>query len=228
MHTLLLRICGPMQSWGVQSPAKDRDSGLEPSKSGIVGLLCAAQGISRTDEALDAMVARLAKLTMGVRVDREGVLQKDYHTAGKVWPNGKGGYRRADGTLEKKDVVTSTRHYLSDARFLVGLQGDNLDFLAELHTKLRDPVWPLYVGRKAFVPGEPVWLKDGLWPETDLLTALKNYRPITAQIRFVLEDPNGVEVRPDQPLSFAERRFAPRRVRTLFIDLSGLASAKEE
>jgi hypothetical protein len=33
-----------------------------------------------------------------------------------------------------------------------------------------------------------------------------------------LEDEEGAEVRPDQPLSFAERRFAPRHLTTTFID----------
>jgi CRISPR system Cascade subunit CasD len=218
MHTLLLRICGPMQSWGVQSAAKDRDTGLEPSKSGVVGLLCAAQGIPRADAVT---VARLAKLTMAVRIDREGVLLDDYHTAGKD------GFRRANGTLEKKDVVVSTRHYLSDARFLAGLAGDDLALLAQLHAALRDPVWPLYLGRKAFVPGEPVWLEHGLLADTDLEAALKTYPWLgcdrrlweaLAQVRVVWEDPHGSEVRPDQPISFAERRFAPRRVRTGFVD----------
>jgi CRISPR system Cascade subunit CasD len=177
------------------------------------------------------MVTRLAKLKMGVRVDRESILLQDYHTAGKVWPNGKGGFRRANGTLEKKNVVISTRHYLSDAAFLVGLAGDNLDFLRTLHNALANPHWPLYLGRKAFVPGEPVWLKDGLRPDTDLRAALETYHRLDCNrvncqnwqclqgLRLVLEDPDGSEVRPDQPLSLAERRFAPRRMRTFFFEL---------
>ena len=40
MSTLLLRLAGPMQSWGVQSRFSVRDTGLEPSKSGVIGLLC--------------------------------------------------------------------------------------------------------------------------------------------------------------------------------------------
>lgn len=222
MHTLLLRICGPLQSWGVQSRAKDRDTGLEPSKSGVIGLLCAALGVSRTDEALDTRATQLAQLTMGVRVDREGVLLKDYHTAGKD------GYRRADGSLEKNTVVVTSRYYLSDAAFLVGLESPDLSLLQTLHAALRNPVWPLYLGRKAFVPGEPVWLEDGLRENTVLLDALQIYpwlgsehREPPEQLRLVLEDETGSEVRPDQPLSFAKRRFAPRRVTTTFIDLSG-------
>lgn len=225
MHTLLLRICGPLQSWGVQSRAKDRDTGLEPSKSGVIGLLCAALGVSRTNETLDARVAQLAQLRMGVRVDCTGVLLKDYHTAGKD------SYRRADGTLEKNTVVVTSRYYLSDARFLVGLTGDDLALLRALHAALRDPVWPLYLGRKAFVPGEPLWLPDGLQEGAALLEALTVYpwlghdsRRKPDSIRLVLEDDEGSEVRHDQPLSFAERRFAPRRVTTQFITAVDLST----
>lgn len=213
MNVLLLRLCGPMQSWGVQSRFTVRDTGLEPSKSGVVGLLCAALGRRREEP-----VADLAALTMGVRVDQEGVMARDYQTAGK------GGILKASGQVERKNLVVSNRYYLSDARFLVGLEGDDLDLLTRLHAALRDPVWPLYLGRKAFVPGEPVWLEDGLLPDTGLRTAVETYpwlgpedKKPEAQVRLVVEDRNGPEVRPDQPLSFAERRFAPRRVRTEFI-----------
>ena len=47
MPTLLLRLVGPMQSWGTASRFDQRDTGKEPSKSGVVGLLAAAAGIDR-------------------------------------------------------------------------------------------------------------------------------------------------------------------------------------
>ncbi|MCA9878634.1 MAG: CRISPR-associated protein Cas5, partial [Thermomicrobiales bacterium] len=37
MHTVLLRLAGPMQSWGTQSRFLERDTGMEPSKSGVLG-----------------------------------------------------------------------------------------------------------------------------------------------------------------------------------------------
>ena len=52
MSILLLRLAGPMQSWGIQSRFSVRDTGLEPSRSGVVGLLCCALGRTR-DEPLD-------------------------------------------------------------------------------------------------------------------------------------------------------------------------------
>jgi CRISPR system Cascade subunit CasD len=213
MTTLLLRLAGPMQSWGVQSRFTVRDTGLEPSKSGVVGLLCAALGRRR-----DEPVEDLARLTMAVRVDQEGVMQRDYHTAGK------GGFLRASGTIEREDVVVSTRYYLADARFLVGLHGYDRALLSQAHGALRDPYWPLYLGRKAFVPGEPVWLPDGLLLDQSLLDCLLAYPWLAAglrepprRIRVVVEDSAGTEVRPDQPVSFAQRLFAPRRVRTLYV-----------
>lgn len=210
MNVLLLRLCGPMQSWGVQSRFSVRDTGLEPSKSGVIGLLCAALGRPRS-----APLADLAALRMGVRVDREGRLAYDYHTAQNV-------YRAKGGS--PKDTEPSTRYYLADACFLVGLQSEDAKLLQDLHSALHNPVWPLYLGRKAFVASEPPWLEDGVHPNTSLEEALRTYPRIGAarakdseQVRIVLEDDAGSEVRPDQPISFAERRFAPRRVSTFFI-----------
>jgi CRISPR system Cascade subunit CasD len=154
---------------------------------------------------------------MGVRVDCEGKISCDYHTAQNVL--------RAAGGLKNTEV--SRRYYLADARFLVGLEGEDIALLRKCYLALRDPHWPLYLGRKAFVPGEPVWLQDGLQMNTDLRAILQTYpwqgpeyNQPAEQLRLILEDPNGHEVRPDQPISFIERRFAPRRVRTEFIKLT--------
>ncbi len=110
MPTLLLKLVAPMQSWGVQSNFTHRDTGFEPSKSGVIGLICAALGRDRAEPIDD-----LAALKMGVRVDRQGTVLKDYHTAKDVM--------RAGGGI--KDTELSDRFYLADAAFLVGLQGEN-------------------------------------------------------------------------------------------------------
>jgi CRISPR system Cascade subunit CasD len=209
MNVLLLRLSGPMQSWGVQSRFSVRETGLEPSKSGVVGLLAAALGRPR-----DADMRDLAGLRMAVRVDVEGLLRYDYQTAKDVL--------KASGGI--KETEPSRRYYLADACFLVGLAGDDLALLDRLQAALQDPVWPLFLGRKAFVPGAPIWLADGLHPDADLRRALGTYIWLGSEtqqrpdrVRLVIEDPDGLEVRPDQPLSFADRRFAPRRVTTTFI-----------
>ena len=83
MPTLLLRLAGPMQSWGTTSRFDERDTQLEPSKSGVIGLLCAALGRDRAESVDD-----LAALRMGVRVDREGVPMRDFQMPTRSRPCG--------------------------------------------------------------------------------------------------------------------------------------------
>ncbi len=204
MATLLMRISAPMQSWGTQSHFSHRDTGREPSKSGIVGLLCAALGRPRS-ESIDDLNA----LKMGVRVDRPGTILRDYHTAGQ------GGYYKVGGGIGKNTIL-SERYYLADAKFLVGLEGDRA-LLDELWAALKQPTWFLFFGRKAFVPAERVWLPDGLCDD-DLEMALSSYPWLVKdskpneQLRLIVEDDGGAIVRNDQPTQFAfrSRRFLPR------------------
>ena len=70
MNSLILRLAAPMQSWGAQSRFSVRDTGREPSKSGVVGMLAAALGRARGDDIDDLM-----QLCMAVRVDRDGSLK---------------------------------------------------------------------------------------------------------------------------------------------------------
>lgn len=207
MPTLLLRLAGPMQSWGTTSRFDERDSQLEPSKSGVLGLVCAALGRDRAERVDD-----LACLKMGVRVDREGLLMRDYQTAT--------GVLTAAGKVDRDRTVVSPRYYLADAAFLVGLEGSERDLLANIHAALRAPMWPLALGRKSFPPSEPVWMGDAI-RDLPLREALLAWPRIAEpreereaeSVRFVLEDESEGAVRLDQPIApFAERRFGPRRV----------------
>lgn len=230
MAVLLIRLAGPMQSWGNQSRFSHRDTGTEPSKSGVVGLLCAAMGIPREDTG---SLAKLAGLKMGVRVDRQGIMKEDYHTAQ--------GVVKASGSLPKEgEAVLSHRFYLSDACFLAALQGDN-KLLEQVKESLESPVWQLFLGRKSFVPGIPVYLPDGYMPEVDSLEdALKSYPYLIAgeneqgdrELRTIIEAQyeEGDGVRQDQPLSFvsSRRRFTVRHVKTGTVRMEDLPPAKED
>jgi CRISPR system Cascade subunit CasD len=227
--TLLLRLCGPMQSWGTQSRFMYRETGREPSKSGVIGLVCAALGKPRLEVAGDGQptLAQLAGLRMGVRVDREGSLECDYQTAEHVAEAHGKGHR----------TVQSWRSYLADADFLVGLEGDS-GLLKRVDLALASPVWHLFLGRKSFVPAYPVRLPDqppwgpGLSDQV-LEAALRSIpwhgRPgeqPPSQLRFVGEETSGAsaEVRNDVPRSFDVRAFAPRGVMTQFLDFKEVAS----
>jgi CRISPR system Cascade subunit CasD len=210
MSVLLLRLAGPMQSWGTRSRFSNRDTGLEPSRSGVIGLLCAALGRPREEPLTD-----FRPLKMAVRVDREGRLMRDYHTAQNV--------RRADPTKGTQDTVLSERFYLADADFLVGLAVDDRAFLERLDAALRRPVWALFLGRKSFVPSLPV--SEGVFAG-ELMPVLRHCRwdgrereKVPEMLRYVVEVDYGQgEPRPDDPLSFVsrDRSFAVRHVKTEF------------
>jgi CRISPR system Cascade subunit CasD len=192
----------------------------------VIGLLCAALGRSREEP-----VADLAALAMGVRVDREGTVQVDYQTAGGAHRRGDAyGVARADGS--RGGTVLSNRYYLADADFLVGLEATTAaqeGLLRDLDAALAAPVWPLALGRKAFVPGVPPRLPDvaPLGPglrSGDLLDILRAYpwrdacgNELESRVRFVMDASagSGADVRTDVPLSFVSsaRRFAARTVR---------------
>ena len=44
---LALLLDGPLQSWGFASRFQRRTTGLHPTKSGVVGLICAAMGLAK-------------------------------------------------------------------------------------------------------------------------------------------------------------------------------------
>lgn len=216
MATLLMRFIAPMQAWGTQSRYGHRETGLEPSKSGVIGVVGAALGRPR-----DADWRDLTALRLGVRVDRQGQMRRDYHTAGKD------GYMKIDGKVERSSLMVSERYYLADAAFLVGLEGDRA-LLADIDAALRAPVYPIFMGRKAFPPAGPVWMEPGLLEVTldQALTITPPLVPINAKrrLRVVIDDPLGSALRHDDPVSFQERRFLPRMVSIYMVDAPVTAS----
>jgi CRISPR system Cascade subunit CasD len=209
-----MRLEGPMQSWGVQSRFEVRDTGSEPSKSGVIGLVCAALGRVRSES-----IADLSQLRMGVRVDREGQMRRDYQTATR-WKHD----RR--GSLVESYSILSERHYLADASFLVGLEGDDVALLRQIDSALESPRWPLCLGRRAFAPCAPVRVCGPIEEilEHALTTAATRARHNDDErpLRLVIESRAGDDAglithrRPDQPVSFLPRRFTSRDVTISF------------
>jgi len=165
---LLLRLEGPLQSWGARSRWDVRDTQPEPTKSGVIGLLGCALGIERSDPRLDELDRGLR---LGVRVEYPGRVLEDYQTVTGFLPTAGGEYKhsgvktakslqklRDDPTVEPSTII-SPRFYLEDASFLVGLepknhQGPSLEALAD---SLQNPRWALFLGRKACLPTRPIF-----------------------------------------------------------------------
>lgn len=238
MAVLKLGLEGPLQAWGSHSRFGQRDTEREPTKSGLIGLLCAALGKPRKEEPQDGFptLAELCALRLAVRVDREGVVRRDFHTAGGgKWLGEDYGVAKASGG--KGDTVISDRFYLADAVFLAVLEGPEL-LLQRLTEALASPVWPLFLGRKSFVPTRPVLLDSRVcneksWGDTVadtpwLLTGERRLGKAPEHLRVVADWRNGDEGEPeasrqDVPLSFElnARRHGVRRVREYFVSLPG-------
>lgn len=165
-HTLIMRLTGPMQSWGVSSRFTIRETLTEPTKSGVLGIICCALGWDRNEESFvisgnEYRLEDLASLNFGIRVLREGLIRSDFHTAQNVL-RAKAKLRpgKKPSSSDIQDTVTSDRYYLSNAYFLAGIEADDKGLLEGINTALESPHWPLSLGRKAFSPSLPLTIKD--------------------------------------------------------------------
>lgn len=194
-----------MQSWGSDSQFTVRTTHHNPTKSGVIGLCCAALGWNRSKD-----ITPLIRLRMGTRIINPGVSMNDYQTAENVI--------LAKGSGKK--TVVSTRYYLSDAEFIVGLEGSDFKFLEQLSNALHHPKFQICLGRKSYVPSKPVFIFDGLKKDEELVKALIDYQIEVSQhsemIELILEVPlsEADEIRYDQPTtdSFITRKFHKRGI----------------
>ncbi len=221
MTSIVLRLEGPLQAWSAQGKLRVRDTEREPTKSGVLGLVGAALGMARGD---DATLAELCRLAMAVRVDRAGSLLRDFHTAGG------GRFRGQPYTAyEVKSCIPTERFYLQEASFTVALQGDEA-LIGRIADALKSPRWPLFLGRRSCPPSEQVLL--GVVAE-DASTAVRRAplaeRADEGRLRIVVEaDGDRGDPRDDVPLSFSEveRRYGTRYVRTEW--MTRVSAAQQE
>lgn len=236
MKSVLLRLEGPLQSWSTQSKLGVRDTDREPSKSGVLGLVGAALGLDRED---DAGLAELASLSMAVRVDRSGSLLRDFHTAG-------GGRFRGSPyfVFDASDCVPSERYYLQDASFTVALAGDSA-LVDRVAAGFASPRWPLFLGRRACPPSVPPLLGVMEASAEDAVRRgeLAERRDIhargrlastdgTERLRLVIEasPEDGGEPRYDEPLSFGvgRKRYGLRYVKTAWMEVAAQTDRSTE
>ncbi|MCG7527763.1 type I-E CRISPR-associated protein Cas5/CasD [Streptomyces sp. OfavH-34-F] len=141
MTTLLLRLAGPLQSWGSSSRFVQRATENAPTKSGVLGLLAAAEGRPR-----EADLADLAALRFGVRIDRPGSRVRDFH--------------KAENSDTGRVLPLSHRYYLADAVFVAGVEGGDA-FVRRLYAAVDAPRFLPYLGRRSCPPSHPLLLEHG-------------------------------------------------------------------
>jgi len=211
---LALRLEGPLQSWGFDSQYNRRNTSLMPTKSAVAGMCCAALGYQRgsSEEAafLDKFIA--VKMMAIAKPRNAGIKElsvrrlQDYHTVRNT--------RTAAG--KPKDCHITNRQYLTDAAFGVLLEGDSTLF-KQVAAALENPIWGIWLGRKACIPTAPVLagLRENRDEALKLILKDKQLDSFTRQ-EDVVTFADGRDSFPDMPVSFASDRrlFAPRRVMT--------------
>ncbi len=185
MKTILLKLAGPLQAWGTDAHFQTRHTDRHPSKSAVIGLLAAALGYRRDQ---DAAIEKLNALDFAVRVDQPGHLAKDYQIAAKK-------------NLKKEDEVeqtyVTTRYYLEDAVFVAAVGYADDAAVSAIADGLRTPYFQPFMGRRSCpVPAD--LLLDVA--DTDVLSAL-NQLPWQAanwyQRRYGWEHPDAKAVKLD-------------------------------
>ncbi|GAA0986077.1 type I-E CRISPR-associated protein Cas5/CasD [Acrocarpospora macrocephala] len=216
MSGLVLRLAGPLQSWGEHSVFTQRDTLRFPTRSGLIGLFASAEGVRRGQPLGDYDLLRFT-----VRIDRPGVRMMDFHTVGGGLPRG---VPRPDGTQRPRDTATivTRRQYLSDAAFTVAVEGPE-DRIAGIAEALQRPCWQPYLGRRSCPPDQPLLLRA---MAADPVNELRTRVPVARQLRehdapeaeFVTDDSaqtaEEVTELADVPESFDrhDRRYRTRTV----------------
>jgi CRISPR system Cascade subunit CasD len=216
---LALLLDAPLQSWGFASRFQRRTTGLHPTKSGVIGFICAAMGIGKgTDAERDTLPQLVAlKMTSIAMPGHEPRRLEDFHTVLNT--------RRASGKMNDDPVVTR-RQYLLDARFGVILTGDQ-GLLNQVATALQDPVWGIWFGRKNCIPARPLFVAvcnthEKGWQAILRSLDMDEALPIESftRVEDVDDFAAGTDSYNDQPVSFGQpdsssegRAYTVRRVR---------------
>lgn len=220
---LALRLEGPLQSWGTASQYNRRLTDVLPSRSAVSGMLCAALGLDRgsAEEAAflrDMTAVHMLAVAVPRRLGGRNLpVQRleDFHTV-LYTVNAKGEDKKGKDKKgkHKEDCHLTYRQYLLDAAFRVFLSGERA-LLEKLGNALRDPVWGLWLGRKACIPTAPVFA--GVFP--DERTAVTACVPEGLEGCLCSRDApsfaEGTDSVADTPLCFnsSARAFALRRIR---------------
>ncbi len=202
-QTLLLRLAGPSQSWGGAGAVnRTRPTQMFPTKSGVLGLLCAALGRKRHEPVSD-----LAQLKMAVRIDQPGRLMRDFQVAQNV--------ARSQGG-RPKPTQPVYKWYVWDAVFIVSLTG-RVELIETLAAALKTPVWTLWLGRKNCPPTAPLLLgvfDEGL--EDDILATYpyQGHQEQTTLVGIVETDDQDADIWVrDVPISFSPPSYGVRGLR---------------
>ncbi len=232
MSYVLMWLEAPLQSWGFDSRYGNRDTLGFPTKSGLIGLILCAMGKGGTQEDLMERFESLDLVLGEYPLVRQNhtVKLRDFHTVGNgydeedPWQNLMIP-KTSDGSKAKNATGSKLtyRSYLQDKAFAAALELPP-GMEREICNALKNPVWTLYLGRKACLPTEIIY--QGLFDSSE--AALKRAdtiadektRKCSRKIFSKGKDNSGSDfVLNDNPVSFGTRKiYKSRKVTIVEID----------
>lgn len=179
MQILLLRFDAPLMSFGGVMVDQHGPTERFPGLSLLAGLFANALGYCHGDaEALEALQARIE---YAARWDVEPEPLRDYHTVDlgqpkmrePGWTTRGEPEHRAGGPAAAFGTHQRYRHYWANGVMTVAiaLNEEGTPSLDELAQALREPVRPLFLGRKTCLPSVPLLI--GKVDADDVLAALR-------------------------------------------------------
>ena len=171
VQALVFTLAAPLASFGAVAVGERRTTWDRPSKSQVIGLLASACGIERADETRQSEITN--GLALAIRVDDPGHLSTDYHTT-QVPPHKRNrtfATRAEELGVDKHELKTilSRREFRVGGRYTLAVwyKPERADMLERFRSKLLQPEFILFAGRKAFplmLPTHPqiVVLDDGV------------------------------------------------------------------
>jgi CRISPR system Cascade subunit CasD len=234
---LLLWFEAPLQSWGADSKFGRRDSLPFPTKSGVLGFICAALGATGEQRELLAEMApltqtaisylRIKKNSDSGMADRQTLL-RDFHMVGSGYDRYDGSDKwyqfnipkTADGSKPNGAGTKMTyRYYLQDAKFAVAVEvpTEKADIFAKA---LQAPVYDIFLGRKSCIPTDFVF-RGSFDTETEAFTVagvIAEEKELTEDFRVVSGEADGETMTiNDIPLQFGQiKKYKDRRVTVIY------------
>ena len=229
---LLLWLESPLQSWGFDSKFGRRDTLDFPTKSGVLGILLCALGKSGEQSELLARFADLKQTVISFRDNEKNkpTLLHDFQMIGSGYDE-KDSWeknhipKKSDGSPAVGGGTKMThRYYLQDAVFAVLLEVPS-DIAEECADALKNPVWPIYLGRRCCVPSDFIFqgiFDDESSAESAAIAKADSHqtRKLSVSFKVVDGDVEGEDsfTLNDVPVQFGTvKKYRDRRVTKMFV-----------
>ena len=192
MRCLILRLEGPLMSFGDTAIDEIRPTRRLPGRSLLVGLIGNALGFEHRD--VEGLTRLQERLRFAARLDREGELLVDFQTAelsqnDPLWTTRGVPAERAGGANSYSGPALRYRHYRADSVVTVALTlapADEAPALAAIAAALKRPERPLFIGRKGCPPASPI-----LHGEVEAASLVAALAQVDGEGRIETEDGDG-------------------------------------